>query len=87
MSIPHICEQDSRPSDQRYFLSLYLQQIPLLANLPQPVTEIVLTHLRTLYCVPGQTIHSGGPPAFLAVVFVGQFQYRTGKRTVMVEKN
>lgn len=84
MSIPHICEQDSRPSDQRYFLSLYLQQVPLLANLPPPVTDIVLTHLRTRYCLPGQTVHPGGPPAFLAVVFVGALQYRTPKRTVAV---
>lgn len=37
MSIPKICEKEVRASDEKYFVSLYLSQIPTFKDLPAVV--------------------------------------------------
>lgn len=62
MSIPKICEKDTRASDEKYFVSLYLDQIPFFQNLPPIVKDIILSSLKTRYYKPGDCIHSEGSP-------------------------
>ncbi len=57
MSIPKICEKTTRASDEKYFVSLYLSQIPTFKDLPQVVKEIVLDHLKVKYYASGDIIH------------------------------
>jgi signal-transduction protein with cAMP-binding, CBS, and nucleotidyltransferase domain len=66
---------------------LYLEQIPFFQDLPPVVKDTILSQLRTTYYKAGDCIHSGGPPAFLAVVFLGSVQWRVERRTVVKEKN
>lgn len=88
MSIPKICEKMARASDEKYFVSMYLQQIPIFSNLPGVVIEIILTHIKTKYFKVGDVLHyEHEDPQFLGIVYVGAVQYKSGKRTVVKEKN
>lgn len=87
MSIPKICEKDSRASDQKYFVGLYLQQHPLFADLPQVVIELILANLKTRYFRVGEIVHPGGAPQFMGIVFAGVVSYKNGKDTILCEKN
>ena len=71
MSIPKICEKEKRASDEKYFVGLYLSQHPLFSNLPQVVTDLILTRIRTMYVKAGEVVHAGGPPQFMGVIFAG----------------
>lgn len=61
MSIPKICEKKERASDEKYFVSLYIEQIPFFQNLPPVVKDIILSQLKTTYYKPGESIHNEGP--------------------------
>lgn len=62
MSIPKICEKKERASDEKYFVSLYIEQIPFFQNLPPVVKDIILSQLKTMYFKPGESIHNEGSP-------------------------
>lgn len=57
MSIPKICEKKERASDEKYFVSLFLDQIPIFSGLPPVVSDIILSQLKTRYYKPGDVIH------------------------------
>ncbi len=71
MSIPSICDKRIKASDEKYFLGLYLQQLPLFNKLPSVVIDIVLSHLTSKYFKTGDVVHPGGEPEFLGIVFAG----------------
>lgn len=57
MSIPKICEKSNRASDEKYFVSLYLDQIPFFQELPQVVNDIILSNITTRYYKAGDLIY------------------------------
>lgn len=88
MSIPLICEKDKRDSDERYFLGLYLQEIEAFKGLPNEVLSIILDHLKTQYFKVGQTVYNEEDvPSFMGLIYVGELEYRVGKRSIVREKN
>ena len=73
---------------EKYFVSLYLQQIPVFSYLPGVIIEIILTHIKTKYFKVGDVLHyEHEDPQFLGIVYVGAVQYKSGKRTIIKEKN
>jgi signal-transduction protein with cAMP-binding, CBS, and nucleotidyltransferase domain len=87
MSIPKICEKDYRASDEKYFVGLYLQQNPLFSKLPQVVFELLLAKIKTKYVKVGETVHPGGPPSFMGILFAGVVTIKRERETVVCEKN
>jgi signal-transduction protein with cAMP-binding, CBS, and nucleotidyltransferase domain len=83
MSIPKICEKKDRASDEKYFVSLYLEQIPFFQNLPPVVKDTILSQLRTCYYKTGECIHQEGAPDFMAVIFVGAVTWKTDKKPIV----
>ena len=57
MSIPKICEKEVRASDEKYFVSLFLSQIPTFKDLPAVVSEVILDNLRTRYYAVNDVVH------------------------------
>jgi hypothetical protein len=49
LSIPKICEKEVKESDEKYFVSLYLEQIAIFKNLPHSIRDIFLNGIRTKY--------------------------------------
>lgn len=89
LSIPKICEKQDKESDEKYFVSLYLEQIPIFSGLPQLVKDILLNSVRTKYFQPGSTIHSEDHPMeFMAVIFVGAVSFTDrGKRVTKIKND
>lgn len=58
LSIPKICEKEHKESDEKYFISLFLEQIPIFKGLPQLIKEILLNSVRTQYYQPNAIIHN-----------------------------
>ena len=87
MSIPKICEKKERASDEKYFVSLFIEQIPFFQKLPPVVKDIILSQLKTLYFKPGECVHNEGAPEFMAVIFVGAVQWKSDKKVIVKEKN
>jgi hypothetical protein len=73
MSIPKICEKEDRASDEKYFLSLYLSQIPTFRDLPQVINDIILEQLKTRYYPAEGTIHDDHEFAdFIGIIYLGE---------------
>lgn len=88
MSIPKICEKEQRASDEKYFVSLFLSQIHTFRDLPAVVNEIILDHLKTRYFAANDVVHFEGERAgFIGIVYLGDVEYKLGKRTVLKQKN
>lgn len=57
LSIPKICEKPTKESDEKYFVSLFLEQIPIFEGLPQLVKEILLNNVTTRYYQANAVVH------------------------------
>lgn len=90
LSIPKICEKQSkdRASDEKYFVSLYLQQLDIFQNIPQLIMDNVLAEIKTKTYHAGDVIHDENTEIkFMAVVFVGSVEFTKNKKVYKKERN
>lgn len=83
MSIPKICEKSVRASQEKYFLTLYLQKIKMFKDLPNEVNQIILDNITTKYYKAGEKVYDEKDPnQFIGVIYVGSVEYKLNRRII-----